>query len=103
VLKLAGLGVVFLCWWAATRHHFTFFGSVPLMWGFVAFVPLLAIAGQRLLNPHPTREGAAFLTIPVHYLEMILLGCSLVSAFPSDAGPQPDSPMALVRWPTRVI
>ena len=80
-LKLAGLAVVFLCWRAAEYSAFTFFWSTALVWGFVALVPLLAIAGRWLLDSHPTPERAAMLTIPVHYLEMILLGCALVVAF----------------------
>lgn len=80
-LKLAGLAVVFLCWGLAARQTFPFFWSVALVWGAVALVPLLASIGRWLLDCHPTTERATLLTIPIHYLEMILLGCALIVAF----------------------
>jgi protein-S-isoprenylcysteine O-methyltransferase Ste14 len=42
---------------------------------------VVAAIGRWLLNRRPTTERAALLTIPVHYLEMILLGCPLIVAF----------------------
>lgn len=81
VLKLAGLALVFVCWRMASRHAFSFLWSVLLMWGAVALVPVLALLGRSLLDRHPTRERAALLTIPIHYAEMILLGCALIVAF----------------------
>jgi len=82
VLKLGGLAVVFLCWCLAARHTFSFFWSVALVWGGVALVPLVAAVGRWLLDRRPTPERASLLTIPVHYLGMILLGCALLVAFP---------------------
>jgi len=80
-LKLAGLAVVFGCLRLAFRFRFSAFWDIALIWGFVALVPLLAVAGRWLLNRRPTPERAQLLTIPVHYLEMILLGCALIVAF----------------------
>ena len=80
-LKVAGLAVVFLCWRFATMHTFSFLWSVALVWGFVALVPVLTAIGRWLLDRHPTPEGAALLTIPVHYPEMTLLGCARIVAF----------------------
>jgi len=80
-LKLAGLAVVYLCWRLAARSTFPFFWSVALVWGGVALVPLLAAIGRWLLDRRPTPERAMLLTIPIHYLEMILLGCVLIVAF----------------------
>ena len=42
---------------------------------------LVAAIGRWLLNRRPTTEQAALLTISIHYLEMILLGCPLIVAF----------------------
>jgi len=81
ILKLAGLALVLLCWRLVSRHAFSFLWSVVLMWGTVALVPVLAIVGRWLLDRHPTPERAALLTIPIHYLEGILLGSALVVAF----------------------
>lgn len=80
-LKLIGLVIVYVCWRLAARHLFSFFWSVALVWGLVALVPLLAGVGRWLLDCRPTAERAALLTIPIHYLEMILLGCALIVAF----------------------
>jgi protein-S-isoprenylcysteine O-methyltransferase Ste14 len=79
--KLAGLAVVFLCWRWAAHQTFPFFWSVAVVWGGVALVPLLAAIGRWLLDCRPTAERATLLTIPIHYLEMILLGCALIVAF----------------------
>jgi len=81
VLKLGGLAVVFLCWRLAARHTFSFFWSVALVWGGIALVPVIAATGRWLLDRRPTPESASLLTIPVHYLEFILLGCALFVAF----------------------
>lgn len=80
-LKLVGFALVLLCWRTINRHAFSFLWSVALMWGAVALVPVLAVLGCWLLDRHPTTERAAILTIPIHYAEMILLGCALVVAF----------------------
>ena len=80
-LKLAGLAVVYLCWRLAAHHGFSFSWSVILVWGAVALVPVLAAIGRWLLDCRPTPERATLLTIPIHYLEMILLGCALIVAF----------------------
>ena len=82
ILKAGGLAVVFLCLRLAARHTFSFFWSVALVWGGVALVPLVAAVGRWLLDRRPTPERASLLTIPVHYLGMILLGCALLVAFP---------------------
>lgn len=81
IFKLAGLALVLLCWRLVSRHAFSFLWSVVLMWGTVALVPVLALLGRWLLDRHPTPERAALLTIPIHYLEGILLGCALIVAF----------------------
>jgi protein-S-isoprenylcysteine O-methyltransferase Ste14 len=65
----------------AAQHSFAFLWSVVVVWGGVALVPLLAAIGRCLLNRRPTPVRAALLTIPIHYLEMILLGCALIVAF----------------------
>jgi protein-S-isoprenylcysteine O-methyltransferase Ste14 len=80
-LKLGGLAVIFLCWRLAAQHTFSFFWSVALVWGGIALVPLIAAMGRWLLDRRPTPERAALLTIPVHYMGMILLGCALIVAF----------------------
>jgi protein-S-isoprenylcysteine O-methyltransferase Ste14 len=81
ILKLGGLAVVFLCWRLAAQHTSSFFWSVALAWGSVALFPVLAAIGRWLLNRHPIAERATLLTIPVHYLGMILLGCAIAVAF----------------------
>lgn len=80
-LKLVGFALVLACWRLANRHAFSFLWSLTLMWGTVALVPVLALLGRWLLDRHPTPARAALLTIPVHYSEMILLGCGLIVAF----------------------
>jgi protein-S-isoprenylcysteine O-methyltransferase Ste14 len=80
-LKLAGLLAVVLCWRLAAQHTLPFFWSVALVWGAVALVPLLAAIGRWLLDRRPTAERAMLLTVPIHYMEMILLGCALIVAF----------------------
>ncbi|MBZ5680493.1 MAG: hypothetical protein LAO24_10340 [Acidobacteriia bacterium] len=80
-LKLVGLAVVVQCWRLAAHYTLPFFWSVAVVWGAVALVPLLAAIGRCLLDSRPTPERATLLTIPIHYLEMILLGCALVVAF----------------------
>ena len=81
ILKLAGLALVLLCWRLVSLRAFSFLWSVVLIWGTVALVPVLAIVGRWLLDRHPTPERAALLTIPIHYLEGILLGSALFVAF----------------------
>lgn len=80
-LKLAGLVVVYLCWSVAIDHTFPFLWSVVLVWGGVALMPVVAAIGRWLLDRHPTPERAALLNVPIHYLEMILLGCAAIVAF----------------------
>jgi len=80
-LKVAGLAVVFLCWRSSARRTFSFPWAVAMVWGFVALVRVLAALGRWLLNRHPTAERAALLTIPIHYLEVVFLGCALIVAF----------------------
>ncbi|MBZ5654219.1 MAG: hypothetical protein LAO56_02955 [Acidobacteriia bacterium] len=80
-LKVAGLAVVFACARLAFKHTFSAFSGLGLMWGAVALVPLLAGCGRWLLDRRPTPERARLLTIAIHYLEMILLGCALIIAF----------------------
>jgi protein-S-isoprenylcysteine O-methyltransferase Ste14 len=80
-LKLAGLAVVYLCWRMALHHAWSFSWSLLLVWGAVALVPALAAFGRWLLDRDPTPARATLLTIPMHYLEMILLGCAVVVAF----------------------
>ncbi|HVO64401.1 MAG TPA: methyltransferase [Terriglobales bacterium] len=79
--KLAGLVVVLLCWRASAERTFSFLWSVALVWGGIVLVPVVAAIGRWLLNRRPTAERATLLTIPVHYLEGILLGCALIVAF----------------------
>jgi protein-S-isoprenylcysteine O-methyltransferase Ste14 len=104
-LKLAGLALVLVCGRWALRHTFSTFWGFALMWGGVAIVPLLASIGRWLLDRQPTPERARLLTIPIHYLEMILLGCALIVAFPvTQAHPivRVSFPRAL-SWPAMQI
>ena len=55
--------------------------SIVVVWGGIAFVPLVAAAGRRLLDRRPTIERAAALSLLVHCAEGILLGCGLIVAF----------------------
>jgi protein-S-isoprenylcysteine O-methyltransferase Ste14 len=80
-LKLAGLAVVVVCIRWAFVHSLPAIWAVALMWGLVALVPVLAILGRWFLNQRPTPERAELLTIPIHYLEMILLGGASIIAF----------------------
>jgi len=80
-LKLAVFALVVQCWRTVNRHVLSFAWSAALMWGFVALVPVLAWVGRSLLDRYPSRERAARLTVPIHYAEMTLLGCSLFVAF----------------------
>lgn len=104
-LKLAGLAVVFLAWRFAVLHTFPFFWSVALVWGAVALVPLLAATGRWFLNRRPTAERATLLTLPIHYLEMILLGCALIVAFRfTQAYPIARIPFPrVISWPVMQI
>jgi protein-S-isoprenylcysteine O-methyltransferase Ste14 len=97
-LKLTGLAVVFVCGRWAVLHTFSTFWGFALMWGGVAFVPLLAAVGRWLLDRRPTPERAGLLTIPIHYLEMILLGCALVVALHVTQA----HPMARVPFPRAI-
>ena len=81
MFKLAGLAVVFLCWRASADCTFSFFWSVALVWGGIVLVPVVAAIGRWLLDRRPTPGRATLLTVPIHYLEGILLGCGLVVAF----------------------
>ena len=80
-LKLAGLAVVILCWYLVAQHTFSFFWSVALVWGGVALVPPVAAIGRWSLDRRPTSQRANLLTIVIHYVEIILLGCALIVAF----------------------
>jgi len=80
-LKLAGVAVVWCCWQLTANRNFSFFWSIAVVWGGIALVPPVAIAGRRLLDRRPTIERAAALSLLVHYLVIILLGCALIVAF----------------------
>jgi len=96
-LKLVGFALVLLYWRTISRHVFSFLWSVALMWGAGALVPVLAVLECWLLDRHPTTERAAILTIPIHYAEMILLGCALVVAFRFTQA-HPMAHVAVPRW-----
>ena len=98
VAKLAGFALVLFCWRLAARHTFPFLWSLALTWGAVALIPAFAAAARRFLDQRPTPERAALLTIPVHYLVMILLGCAVIIAFPSMG----EYPIACVPFPRAV-
>ena len=97
-LKLVGLGAAILCFRWAVEGTFSVFWSVVLVWGCVALVPAVSVIGRWLLNRHPTPERAALLTIPVHYLVGIPLGCALIVAFRFTQA----YPIAAVRFPRAV-
>ncbi|HTW47938.1 MAG TPA: methyltransferase [Acidobacteriaceae bacterium] len=80
-LRLAGFAGVYFCWRVAADHAFAFWPAIALTWGSVLLVPLFALAALGLLNRRPTAQTAALLTVPVHYMEMILLGCALIVAW----------------------
>lgn len=82
VLKLGGCGVVYLCWRAIADHSFSFWPAILVTWGGVAGAPVVALCGRGILNRRPTFERAALVTLMVHYLEGLLLGCALIVAFP---------------------
>lgn len=98
LLKLVGLAVVIVCLRSIFQHTFSEFWGIALMWGFVAFVPLLAALGRCFLNRQPTPERAQLLTIPIHYLEMILLGGALIVAFRATQA----HPIAVVPFPRAI-
>lgn len=81
ILKVAGLALVFSCWRLVSSHEFSFFWSLAWTWGVVALVPALAILGRWSLDRHPTPQWACLLTVPIHYSEMILLGCAILVSF----------------------
>ena len=97
-LKLVGLGAAILCFRWAVEGTFSVFWSVVLVWGGVGLVPVVSGIGRWLLNRHPTPERAALLTIPVHYLVGIPLGCALIVAFRFTQA----YPIAAVRFPRAV-
>ncbi len=109
MFKLAGLAVVFLCWRVSADRTFSFFWSVALVWGGIVLVPVVAAIGRWLLNRWPTTERAALLTIPVHYLEGILLGCPLIVAFrftqayPIESIPFPKATSFPAQWVLGVL
>src|SRR5271157_3299315 len=80
-LKLAGVAVVCGCWQFTANRSFSFFWSVVLVWGGIALVPLVALAGRWTLDRCPTIALAATLSLLVHYMEAVLLGCGLIVAF----------------------
>lgn len=82
LVKLAVFAGVYLCWrWVADRH-FVIGAGVAVVWGGIAVVPLVGLAARWLLNRKPTPQRAALLLVPVHALELILLGCGLIVGFP---------------------
>jgi len=80
-LKLAVIAVVSYCWLLTTNRNFSFFSSIAVVWIGIAFVPLVALCGRRLLDRGPTTERAAVVSLMVHFAEGILLGCGLIVAF----------------------
>jgi len=81
LLKLFGLGAVLLSWRYVSRHQFSWFWSVVIVWGFVAFAPLAAAIARKLLDREPTPEHAATVSVTLHYCLGILLGCALIVGF----------------------
>jgi len=80
-LKLVGIALVCGCWQFTANRSFSFLWSVVLVWGGIALVPLVALAGRWALDRRPTIPRAANLSLLVHYMEAILLGCGLIVAF----------------------
>lgn len=80
-LKLAVIALVVGCLQFTANQTFSFFWSIVLAWGGIALVPIVAIGGRWLLDRRPTIQRAAALTLVVHCLEMILLGCAVIVAF----------------------
>jgi len=81
-VKLAGLAVVYVIFVATADHAFSLPAAMAVMWGAVAAVPVVAAGGRWMLDRRPEPRRAEMLTIPVHYLEGLLLGCALIVAFP---------------------
>ena len=80
-LKLAGIPLVYWCWLFVAGRAFSFGTSLALTWGGVLVVPFVALAGRDWLNRKPTARRAQVLTVPVHYLEALLLGCALIVSY----------------------
>lgn len=78
VLKIVGLGAVYLCWQAAAEWAAPLVPAIAVMWGGVALVPGLSLLWRRMLDCHPTAERAALLNFPLHYLLLTILGCALI-------------------------
>lgn len=81
ILKLTVFGVVYLCWRVTAYHTFSFWPAMAVVWGGLALAPLVALGARWLLNRKPTAERAAELTLLVHFLEGLLLGCGLIVGY----------------------
>lgn len=97
VLNAAGIVAVYLSWIEAAGHRGSFGSSVAAVWGGVVAIPLVAEGARWVLERQPTADRAAWLTIPVHYAEMTLMGCALIIAYPLVQA----HPWMRVRFPTR--
>ena len=97
-LKLAGVAVVWCCWQFTASRSFSLFWSIAVVWGGTALGPLVSIAGRWLLDRRPIIERAAALSLLVHYLVMILLGCAIIVAFRFTQ----DYPIARIAFPKKI-
>jgi len=82
VLKLAAFALVYLGWQVTADWRFSPGAGAAVMWGAIALMPVVAGAARWLLDRKPTPERAAWLIVPVHCLELLLLGCALIAALP---------------------
>jgi len=79
-IRLATFAVTIFCWRLARFATVSSAWSISLMWGGVGLVPLVALAGRRVLDRHPAFGRGGWVTTAVHYLEMTVLGCAALTA-----------------------
>lgn len=79
-VRLAAFAFTIWCWRSVRLGTFSTAWSIAIMWGGVALVPLVALAGRRILDRQPQLDHEGWVTTVIHYAEMILLGCAVMAA-----------------------
>jgi len=97
-VRLAAFVVTVWCWHFAHIGPFSPAWSIAIMWGGVALVPLVALAGRYLLDHRPQLDREGWVTAAVHYAEMILLGCAAMVALSFGK----EHPAATIPLPTYI-
>jgi protein-S-isoprenylcysteine O-methyltransferase Ste14 len=94
-VRLAAFALTVWCWRLVQIGAFSAAWSLAFMWGGVALVPLVALAGRYVLDRRPQLDRDGWVTAAVHYAEAILLGCAVVVSL----GFGKDHPIATIPLP----